>query len=274
MAGLYGVMGYPVKHSLSPAMFAAAFWEYDMDDSYEKFEVSPDNLGDFIKDVRDRPINGLSVTIPHKEAIIRHLDYTDTHAKAMGAVNTVVNKGGKLRGYNTDWVGAKRAIEEVTDVKDKNVLIIGAGGAAAAITYACIQAGSMVTILNRSLEKAVELAERFAGLGAKIDVGKVQDILQYRTNLLVHTTSVGMGADHKSSLVPVEFFRRGLVVFDIVYTPLENKLVRDAKRAGCRTIPGYKMLLYQGEKQFDLWFGKKPRTEKMEEAILRDLTAS
>jgi shikimate dehydrogenase len=271
MSGLYGVVGYPVKHSLSPAMFEAAFWEYKMDDAYEKFEISPDDLGYFIKEMRDRPINGLSVTIPHKETIVSHLDSIDTHAKAIGAVNTVFNKDGKLRGYNTDWIGAKRAIDEVIDVKDKHVLILGAGGAAAAITYACIQAGAMVTILNRSVDKAEKLAERFSGLSGSIKAGDLRDILQYRANLLVHTTSVGMGDDYKNSLVPVEFFRRGLAVFDIVYTPFENKLVRDAKRTGCRLIPGYKMLLYQGEKQFEVWFGKRPRTDKMEEGILGEL---
>ena len=271
MAGLYGVVGYPVKHSLSPAMFAAAFWEYRMEDSYEKFKVSPDELKDFMDEVKNKPISGLSVTIPHKETIIQHLNSVDKHSEAIGAVNTVVNKGGKLKGYNTDWLGAKRTIEDTIDVNGKNVVIIGAGGAAAAITYACLEMGAYVTILNRTIDKAEVLARRFEEIGNPVKVGKIDDILQFRANLLVHTTSVGMGADHKNSLVPVEFFKRGLVVLDIVYTPLENKLVRDAKRADCRVIPGYKMLLYQGEKQFELWFGKKPRTEKMEEAILEEL---
>ncbi|MBU0667929.1 shikimate dehydrogenase [Patescibacteria group bacterium] len=269
-APLYGVIGFPVKHSLSPAMFAAAFWEYNMNATYEKFEVAPDALGDFLADARRRPISGLSVTIPHKTAVMDYLDSVDTHASVIGAVNTVVNKKGKLKGYNTDWTGAQRAIEDVMELKDKDVLVLGAGGAAAAIIYACGNAGARVTILNRTLDKAQELAERFGG---GIKVGLLSDILQYRANLLIHTTSIGMGPDAERSLVPVEFFRKGLIVFDIVYTPLENRLVREARRAGCRVIPGYKMLLYQGEKQFELWFKKKPRTDKMEEALLRELVA-
>ncbi len=271
---LYGVIGFPVKHSLSPVMFSAAFWEYNMDATYEKFEVAPDDLGDFLKDVRKRPVMGLSVTIPHKTAIMAHLDSLDTHAELIGAVNTVVNRKGKLKGFNTDWIGALRAIEEVMSVKDKDVVILGAGGAAAAITYACVNAGARVTILNRNLNKAQELADRFGGdfeNSYKMRVGLLSDILQYRANLLIHTTSIGMGADSDRSLVPTEFFKRGLVIFDVVYTPLENKLVRSAKRAGCRVIPGWKMLLYQGEKQFELWFKKKPRTSKMEEALLEEL---
>lgn len=271
MSGLYGVVGYPVKHSLSPAMFDAAFWEYNMDDQYELFEVAPDDLRSFLREVRDKPIAGLSVTIPHKETIMPMLDSIEAHAKTIGAVNTVVNKNGKLRGYNTDWVGAKRAIEEVTDIEGKDVLVLGAGGAAAAIVYACAQMGARVTILNRSIDRAEKLAERFGSDGAEVRAGVLEDIMHHRTHLLVHTTSIGMGADANRSLVPVEYFKRGLFVLDIVYTPLENKLVREAQRAECRIIPGYKMLLYQGERQFELWFGKKPRTDKMEEALLKEL---
>lgn len=268
----YGVIGYPVKHSLSPPMFRAAFWEYNMDDEYEHFEVAPENLKEFLVEARKKPISGLSVTIPHKETIMPMLDSLGTHAKKIGAVNTVVNKKGKLRGYNTDWIGAKRAIEEVMDIEGKDVLVLGAGGAAAAIVYACTQMGARVTVLNRSVERAEKLAEKFRVDGAEVRAGVLEDILHYRAHLLVHTTSIGMGADANRSLVPIEYFKKGLFVFDIVYNPLENKLVREAKRNDCRTIPGYKMLLYQGERQFELWFGKKPRTEAMEAALLEELT--
>jgi len=268
MTGIYGVVGYPAAHSLSPAMFKAAFWEYNMDDTYEKFEVHPDHLADFIEEVKKKPISGLSVTIPHKVNIIKHLDSLGPHAQALGAVNTVVNKNGKLRGYNTDWIGAKRAIEGVLDlnVEDKNVVVLGAGGAAAGVVYACKKMGANVTILNRTIERAQAMAEKF-----ECKAGVLEDLMHYRAHLLVHTTSVGMGQDFRNSLVPPEYFKRGMFVFDIVYTPLENKLVKQAKRADCRIIPGYKMLLYQGEKQFELWFKKKPRTGKMEQALLAEL---
>jgi shikimate dehydrogenase len=266
MPGLYGVIGYPVKHSLSPAMFSAAFWEYNMEDEYEHFEVHPDDLGAFMREVKSRPVMGLSVTIPHKETIIKHLDSLDVHSKNIGAVNTVVNVDGKLKGYNTDWIGAQRAIENNTGLEDKHVLILGAGGAAKAVAYGCKQAGARVTILNRNVEKAKQLAENLDA-----EAGSIGDILQYRPHILVHTTSVGMAPNIDQTLVPTEFYKRGMFVMDIVYTPMETRLVREAKRAECRIIPGYKMLLYQGEKQFEIWFGKKPRTAKMEEALLSTL---
>lgn len=272
MAGLYGVVGYPVKHSLSPAMFKAAFWEYDMDDSYEQFEVPPEELESFAKGrVLDEPISGLSVTIPHKEKIMGMLDSVDKHARAIGAVNTVLNDGGKLKGLNTDCIGARKAIEEVVDVNGREVVVVGAGGAAAAVVYACAEMGARVTILNRSVERAEFLAERFGGESENVFAGSLDDILHHPAHLLVHTTSVGMGADVGRSLVPEEYFRRGMFVFDIVYTPMETQLLKEAARNECRTIPGYKMLLYQGEKQFEIWFGKRPRTEKMEEALLEAL---
>lgn len=253
-------------------MFQAAFWEYNMDDRYEHFEVAPEDLKTFLNEVRERPISGLSVTIPHKETIMPMLDSIGTHAKNVGAVNTIVNKNGKLRGYNTDWIGAKRAIEEVINLEGKDVVILGAGGAAAAIVYACTQMGARVTILNRSIERAEKMAEKFGNDGVEVRAGVLEDLMHYRAHLLVHTTSIGMGSDSERSLVPVEYFKRGLFVFDIVYTPMENRLIREAKRADCRVIPGYKMLLYQGERQFELWFGKKPRTDKMEEAVLKELS--
>lgn len=288
-------------------MFATAFWEYNMDDEYKHFEIAPEQLGAFLTAVKKGGefgdlddagrIHGLSVTIPHKETIIPLLDSVESHAKEIGAVNTVVKdygagrKDGKilLKGYNTDWIGAKRAIEEVMDVEGKDVVVLGAGGAAHAIVYACLRMGARVTVLNRTLERAEELAKRFndnvetgenggehafedADAAPRVRAGLLTDLMDCRANLLVQTTSVGMGADAERTLVPVEFFKKGMVVFDIVYTPLENRLVREAKRHECRVIPGYKMLLYQGERQFELWFRKKPRTEKMESAVLEYLT--
>lgn len=263
MAPLYGVLGYPVKHSLSPAMFGAAFYAYDMDARYEHFEVHPDDIRMFLKEAREKPIMGFSVTIPHKESIMPFLDGLDKHARAIGAVNTVANVNGKLKGYNTDWSGAQKALEDVTELEGKSVLILGAGGSARAITYACAQAGAEVTVLNRTLKKAQELADQF-----NVNAGALNEISNYRPHILIHTTSVGMTPNVKESLVPADFFMRGMVVLDIVYNPLETKLVKDAKRAECRIVPGYKMLLYQGEKQFEIWFNKKPRTDKMEEALL------
>ncbi|MBD3328022.1 shikimate dehydrogenase [Candidatus Peregrinibacteria bacterium] len=265
---LYGVVGYPIKHSMSPQMFEAAFYEYNMDDEYRLFQIAPEELENFIKkDVNDIPIKGLSVTIPHKEKIIPFLDSIDKHAAAIGAVNTVHNVNGKLKGYNTDWIGATRAMEFVgKDCEGKFVVILGAGGAAAAVAYGCVQSGARVAILNRTLERAQALADK---LGCQADT--LSNIFKYPAHVLIQTTSVGMYPNINASLVDPDYFKKGMIVMDIVYNPIETKLVREAKRAECRIVPGYKMLLYQGEKQFEIWFGKKPRTEKMEEALLTSL---
>lgn len=262
----FGVVGHPISHSLSPTMFAAAFWEYNLDADCEKYDIDPAKLGEFLERVRSEPIAGLSVTIPHKETIVPLLNAVDEKAKIIGAVNTVVNKEGKLKGYNTDWQGALKAIEEVTDLSGKTVVVLGAGGAAAAIVYACRRAGATVIVLNRTEDKAKELADRF-GCG----YGRLDEILQHKSDILVHTTSVGMTPNTGVSLVPPEYYRRGMVVMDIVYIPLETKLVKEARAVGCKIIPGYKMLLYQAEKQFELWFKKKPPVEKMEKALLEAL---
>lgn len=264
----FGVIGYPVRHSMSPQMFEAAFFEYNIDAEYRKYEVAPDDLKEFMAEMKSGAdaLRGLSVTIPHKMEIAKYLDTVDKHAKAIGAVNTVFNKGGKLKGYNTDWLGAKKALEDVTELEGRDVVVLGAGGAAAAIVYACTQSGARVTILNRSVAKAQRLAEQFS-----CNAGPLDDLFSIRADILVHTTSIGMHPHEHESLVDPDYFKRGMVVFDIVYNPFETKLVREAKRAECRIVPGYKMLLYQGEAQFEIWFNKKPRIEAMEKALLDNL---
>jgi shikimate dehydrogenase len=261
MTQIYGVIGHPVGHSLSPDLFNTAFFDYNMDARYERFDVEPLSVPD---------VDGLSVTIPYKEAIMTVLDEVDETAREIGAVNTVVRKkNGKLKGYNTDWIGAQKALEEVTSLDGKRVLVLGAGGAAAAIVYACRQAGAAVTVLNRTEDKAKQLADRF-----HCGYGILDEILRHPADILVHTTSVGMSPHTGVSLVPQEYFKRGMVIMDIVYNPLETKLVKEARMAGCRIVPGYKMLLYQAEKQFEIWFKKKPPTQKMEKALLEGLAGA
>ncbi len=273
MSKIFGVLGHPLGHSLSPAMFEAAFWQYSMEAEYLKFDLAAEELSSFLQKARTQPIEGFSVTVPYKEDILAFLDDIDGKATAIGAVNTVVNKKGKLKGYNTDWFGAMRALEEVTALEGKRVLILGAGGAAASIVYGCLIAGAKVTILNRSLGKAQELVERFKKLDLVngLKAATINEILQYPADILIHTTSIGMAPNTDASLVPPEYFKRGMVVFDIVYNPLETRLVKQAKAAGCKVVSGYKMLLYQAEKQFELWFKKKPPMQKMEEALLQAL---
>jgi len=288
-----------VGHSLSPDMFNAAFFDYDMDAEYSSYDVAPADLKEFLGNaclrpgfanipnvsmpnaphaqvpgVDKEPVLGLSVTIPHKEAIIPMMNEVDPVAVEIGAVNTVErvlrSSGGKkvarLKGYNTDWIGAQKALEDVTSLEGKRVVVVGAGGAAAAIVYACRNAGGAVTVLNRTEDKAKQLADRF-----HCGYGVIDEIMRHPAEILVHTTSVGMIPHTGVSLVPAVYFKRGMVVMDIVYNPLETRLVKDARMAGCRIVPGYKMLLYQAEKQFEIWFRKKPPVLKMEKALLEAL---
>jgi shikimate dehydrogenase len=268
MTAVYGILGHPIAQSLSPVMFEAAFFAYNIDAECRKFDVTPADLKTFLVKAKADGVAGLSVTVPHKETIMEFLNEIDEKAEEIGAVNTVVNKGGKFKGYNTDYFGALKALEEVTSLEGKKILVIGAGGAAAAIVYGCRKAGGIVTVLNRGEQKAKELADRF-GCG----YGTIDEILQHQSHVLVHTTTVGMVPNTGASLVPPQYFKKGLVVMDIVYNPLETRLVKDARAAGCRIIPGHKMLLYQAEKQFEIWFKKKPPLEKMEQALLKALKA-
>lgn len=259
----FGVIGHPIAHSLSPVIFRRAFLEFGIDADIEKYDVPPAELKNFILRVRDEKFRGFSVTIPLKDDVMKYLDEIDPVAAEIGAVNTVLNDDGVLKGFNTDWIGATKAVEEVTSFKGKTVVVLGAGGAAAALVYAARKAGGAVIILNRTIEKAHELADRFHCGYESLD-----NLLQYPADILINTTSVGMTPNTDATLVPVEYFTSGMTVFDVVYTPLETRLVREAKAAGCSIVPGYKMLLFQAEKQFDLWFGKKAPVEKMEESLL------
>lgn len=299
MKSSFGVLGHPVAHSLSPVMFEAAFFEYGIEEKYEHFDIEEKALEKFLEALRqpNSEVRGLSVTIPYKEKIMEWVDVLDEKAQIIGAVNTLVpTKTKKIsgkrkvwKGFNTDWIGAAKALEEVTSLEGKRVVILGAGGAAAAIVYACVQAGARVTILNRNVKKAQELAERFnefakdGTLNKKkkgnesdedlhfipLNFGSLEEILNHPADILIHTTSIGMWPNVKNSLVPLEYFKRGMVVFDIVYNPLQTRLVKEATAAGCKIIPGYKMLLYQAEKQFELWFGKKAPVHVMEKALIK-----
>lgn len=263
MAPVYGVLGYPIKLSLSKVMFEAAFYEYNMDAVFEYFDIHPDDLKHFLIEAKKRPISGFTVRAPHKEAILPLLDGLDKHAKTIGSVNTVMNVNGKLKGYNTEWSGTLRAIEDVIDLNEKRVLVLGAGGTARSVVYGCKSVKAEVTVLNRTIKKAKELADKFS-----VNAGFLGEIRKHRPHVLINTTSVGMSPNTDQSLVPSDFFLRGMVVMDMVYNPMETRLVREARRKECRIVPGQKLFLYQGQKQFELWFKKQPRLDKMEEALL------
>jgi shikimate dehydrogenase len=258
---LYGIIGHPVGHSLSPAIHNAAFRQIKKNAVYLAFDVL--DLPGAIEGIRALGIKGLSVTIPHKEAIFGLLDEIDPVASRIGAVNTVINREGHLVGTNTDWMGAVRALKEATELKGKRVLVIGAGGASRAVCIGLMDMGvAGVHIANRTPERARALAGVCNASWSGLD-----GISEVEASILINTTSVGMTPDVDEIPIPPEFLSRFQVVMDIVYSPIETRLLREASERGCKTVKGIKMLLYQGIAQFELWTGETAPISVMESAL-------
>jgi shikimate dehydrogenase len=234
-----GIAGYPCSHSKSPALWNGLFARYDLPYLYTYLEW-PD-IGELIRATRELGIRGLSVTIPFKEQVMAHLDGVDPDARAIGAVNTVVQCGGVLRGYNTDWLGVRAPL---ADRRGSRAVVLGAGGAAAAAVHALLSLGMEVTILSRTREKGDRLAARFGCSAAPLS--SFRDL---RPEVVVHATPVGMHPD-RSSLLGRTDLREGMTVFDLVYTPPETPLLALAREAGCRVIPGTEMFIHQAIEQF------------------------
>ncbi|MCW5202764.1 shikimate dehydrogenase [Desulfobulbus sp. US4] len=266
---LYGIIGNPVRHSLSPAMHNAGFATMGMNWVYVPMEVSDIEQG--IAGLRALGFRGVSVTVPHKEAVIPFLDEIDPVAEKIGAVNTLVfqkEKNGQviLRGLNTDWLGANTALAERVNLQQSRVLVIGAGGSAKAVGFGLVQAGAEVIISNRTAETGKALAD---WLGCPFM--PLEEVADVSADVLINTTSVGMEPDNEGIVVPPSLLSRFSVVMDIVYAPLETRLLREAKAAGCQTIDGLAMLLYQGAAQFKIWTGGKPPQLIMRSALEEEL---
>jgi shikimate dehydrogenase len=276
---LCGVIGDPVSHSLSPAMHNAAIAKLSLDYVYLGFHVKPAGLKQAVEGMRALGIAGLNVTIPHKVAVMPFLDEIDPAARDIGAVNTIVNTGGRLKGYNTDAGGFLQSVTAAGfEPQGKQVVLIGAGGAARAIGFSLIQAGANLTILNRKedFELAVKLADglnRTAGghvSALELNPANLKKTLA-TAGLLVNATSVGMQPGSDATPVPADLLRPGLAVFDAVYAPLETRLLREARERGCTTISGLEMLVRQGGLSFELWTGRKTPLDIMREAALSSL---
>ena len=257
---LFGVIGNPVRHSLSPMIHNKVFRQMGLNAAYLAFEV--DNLAGALGGIRGLGIRGVSVTIPFKTRVIPLLDELDATAEKIQAVNTIVHQDGKLIGYNTDCMGALESLEERIPLKGRKVFVLGAGGTARAIAFGLKEKGAEITIFNRSLKKAADLA-----LDLRIAYQPLPSINQMRGDVLVNATSVGMYPHDDASPVGREALREGMVVMDVVYQPLRTLLLRDAEEQGCQTIDGLEMLARQGAAQIQIWTGKKPEIQP----ILEDL---
>jgi shikimate dehydrogenase len=257
---LYGVIGNPVRHSLSPTLHNAAFSATGLNAVYLAFE--PADIEACVRGIKTLGIKGTSVTIPFKTSVIPYLSDMDPLAKRIGAVNTIVNTNGGLRGYNTDALGALRALEEEINLVGKSCILVGAGGAARAIGFILKEKGVMLSVANRSRNTGEGLA---SSLGCNFI--PLEDIEAARGDILIQTTPVGMWPHVDQCLVPERILKHGMVVMDIVYRPSETRLLRMAKKRGCTTINGLRMLIHQGAEQFRLWTGMNPPVAIMNTAV-------
>ena len=269
---LYGIIGDPIGHSLSPLMQNVAFKHRGLDSIYLAFRVHPQDLEGAIAGMKSLGVGGFNVTVPHKVAVMKYLDTIDPVALEIGAVNTVVEKDGVLVGYNTDGAGALAALREGNvQLKGRKVVVLGAGGAARALAFSFAPLTESLIILNRTGHRAKDLANSLTKWNSNVD-GKQVSVAELRTELLdtdilVNATSVGMYPHIDGSIVEPECLRQGMIVFDIVYNPLMTRLLRDAEAVGARIVRGDRMLVYQGALGFELWTGKKPPIDEMSRAI-------
>lgn len=268
---IVGLIGHPVEHSFSPPMHNAAFNKLGLDYAYVAFDVNPDDLKSAIEGADALNIKGFNVTIPHKIEVMQYLDELDEVAELIGAVNTIDFKN--LKGYNTDGIGAIRAIEEVSTVKDKDVIVAGAGGASRAISFYLARFGAnSITILNRNVERAQNLAHDVSASDLISDVGadsisKIDDLLA-EADILVDTTPLGMDPHiNDEPIAKADSMHEDLVVFDAVYNPNETVLLKEAIKAGAKPVYGIKMLLYQCAESFKIWTGQDAPIDVMENAL-------
>lgn len=272
---IVALIGDPVEHSISPQIHNAAFQEMGLDYVYVTFNVSTSDVKEAMNGIRSLGIKGVNITIPHKIAVLDFMDELHGSASDVGAVNTIKNEDGSLIGFNTDGEGALRALEnEIGKVDDKSILLLGAGGAARAILFSLLKAGANVTISNRTASKARNLASSISDkMNFDIDwIELKKDKLIERINdsdILINTTSVGMEPNTGDTLVTADMMTSNLIVNDIVYNPIDTRLLKEAEQAGAKTIDGLDMLTHQGAASFEIWTGNKPPIKVMRKAAVK-----
>lgn len=274
MKKLFAVIGDPIAHSMSPAMHNDLFQAYGMDAHYQPLHVKRDSLKEAVIGLKAIGIAGFNITVPHKETIIPLLDKLDPLAEAIGAVNTVVNKEGKFVGYNTDGSGYLQGLlTQFPTIKEKNILIIGAGGAARAIYFTLAQAGAKrLDICNRTAQKAEVLINDCPFHVPSAVIGKEdaeENLADYQ--LLIQTTPIGMAPNIESIPFSLHNLKTDALVSDIIYNPLETKILREARNKGAKIQNGLDMFVYQGALAFEKWTGIFPNIERMKNIVLNQL---
>ena len=269
-----GILGYPLGHSMSPIIQQAALDHLGIDALYEAWPVPPEGLAEKVRELRSSDVLGANVTVPHKEAIVPLLDSMNEWAETVGAVNTIVNRDGKLRGYNTDSYGFVQGLKEASfDASGASVLIIGAGGAARGVALALANMDvRAIAIANRTLERAQRLADEIGVMVPHLRVLSLNDDAlraeALRSDLIVNCTSLGMWHSPQEAITPLraEHIPQEALAYDLVYNPPETPFILEAKRAGARTMGGLTMLVHQGVASLKLWTGRDAPVEVMMKA--------
>ena len=277
---LVGIIGHPLGHSLSPAMHSATFERLGLAYKFGVFDVSEEFLPALIMSLRKSGVAGANVTIPYKERVIPFLDSVSEDAAALGAVNTIVSRNGTLMGFNTDISGLQKTFEPIAEkIRNKAVLLLGAGGVARAALHAIAKelAPGLVRIYNRTAERGIAMASEFTKLFPVIRHECVADIRQLHSivsesSLIVNATPVGMSPDTAAAPLSADIrFSNHQIIVDIIYNPVETTLLRRARLDGAQTINGVEMFIQQGAKSFELWTGKPFPIDLARKTVLQAL---
>ena len=264
-SNIYAVFGNPVGHSLSPVMHNAAFKRMKIDAHYVPFCVK--NVEDAVRGIRGLDIRGVSVTIPFKTSVMPYLDEVDESSLRIGAVNTILNdSNGRLKGFNTDWIGLNRDLEESLEIRGKTFAILGAGGAARAAVFGILEEGGIPVIFNRTTETGEGVAREFG-----CPFYSLSEIEKIKADCLINTTSVGMAPDIEKSPLMKESLINFRWVVDIIYNPLKTKLLREAEEVGCTVLDGVGMFVHQGAEQTKIWMDMEPPRALMRTVVLKSL---
>ena len=270
MTSTYAVIGDPIDHSLSPNIHNAAFRSLNLDCTYIAYRIPKGELIAGVEALKTIKIAGFNVTIPHKIEMIKYLDVLDENCNLIGAVNTVSNDNGILKGYNTDMYGFLEPIKKRNlEIKGSQVLLVGAGGAARAIVAGLVkEKADKITIANRTQKNANELAEFTKKIGGKVDVISLQEIdkLISEHKFIINSSSVGLRNEH--SLIPTSNIDRNSIVYDVIYSPINTDLIEKSKKNNATVIYGYEMLLAQAAKAFEIWHKTEAPYDVMKKALL------
>jgi len=277
-----GIIGFPIGHSISPVFQQAALDHCGIDATYEAWEVAPDHIQTFIQGLREPDVLGINVTVPHKEAVIPFLDEVDDWATEAGAVNTIVNRNGKLTGHNTDGYGFLQGLKQTArfEPKGRRVLLLGAGGAARGVVLALAREEVQeLVIANRTVARAealVRLAQARGVASQAISLDwNVLGMVAVNADLIVNCTTIGMahGPDATGTPLLQQQIPPTTIVYDLVYNPLETPLLREAARAGGGVLGGIQMLVHQGAASFKMWTGQPAPVAVMLEAATQEMKA-